>query len=447
MAFVELSNIYAERALFNRRDMYIKKALTLSKRLSDREQLIVQGEYNRSQGLTAKAVEIYKDLLKLYPGDLYGYMSLRDLHLASGELDEALRIHELILEMKPEELNPWCAGVYLALGKYEEALNVLSWYQKHYTPIDVIHQQYAKIYSDHGKFDLALRELDKADSLNPGNFENLLDRGRVYLWAGNLADAESEFQKVMKWPDDTARSYAVWQLWGLYLLQGKIRKAIDVVKYGIEWANKSELKYWESYFRSLMSKALFILGEYNKSLDFAQNMDGKIVNYIELGLLEEAQNETAIFKATMEERSNGKSIGYYFLVQGLIDLKKNKIEEAIELLRQALSLTPPNPETPTTLRAKLHNYLALAYYKADNIGNAIAEYQNLLDLITLKQSDGYIITKGNYELAKIYEEQGEKEKAIEYYEKFLEIWKEADEDLPELIDGKRRLVKLKKQKI
>ena len=30
-------------------------------------------------------------------------------------------------------------------------------------------------------------------------------------------------------------------------------------------------------------------------------------------------------------------------------------------------------------------------------------------------------------------------KAIEQYEKFLEIWKDADEDLPELIDARARL--------
>ncbi len=60
-------------------------------------------------------------------------------------------------------------------------------------------------------------------------------------------------------------------------------------------------------------------------------------------------------------------------------------------------------------------------------------------MVFLKTYDGDIISKSNYELAKIYEEKGEKQKAIEYYEKFLKIWKEADEDLPELIDAKKRL--------
>jgi len=45
-------------------------------------------------------------------------------------------------------------------------------------------------------------------------------------------------------------------------------------------------------------------------------------------------------------------------------------------------------------------------------------------------------------LAKLYEEKGWSSKAIEQYERCVDIWKDADEDLPELIDAKKRLVKL-----
>ena len=46
-------------------------------------------------------------------------------------------------------------------------------------------------------------------------------------------------------------------------------------------------------------------------------------------------------------------------------------------------------------------------------------------------------------LGKILEQKGEKNLAHENYEKFLELWKDADEDLPDLIDAKARLAKLK----
>ncbi len=50
--------------------------------------------------------------------------------------------------------------------------------------------------------------------------------------------------------------------------------------------------------------------------------------------------------------------------------------------------------------------------------------------------------KSFYLLGKIYEQTGNRNLAIKNYTKFLEMWKNADEDLPELIDAKERLKKL-----
>ena len=49
-------------------------------------------------------------------------------------------------------------------------------------------------------------------------------------------------------------------------------------------------------------------------------------------------------------------------------------------------------------------------------------------------------------LGKTYEEKNLNGKAIEQYEKFLDIWKNADEDMPELMDVKARLSRLKEER-
>ena len=51
--------------------------------------------------------------------------------------------------------------------------------------------------------------------------------------------------------------------------------------------------------------------------------------------------------------------------------------------------------------------------------------------------------KSFYLLVRIYESKGKKKLAMQNYEKLLELWKEADEDLPELIDAKARLERLR----
>ena len=48
-------------------------------------------------------------------------------------------------------------------------------------------------------------------------------------------------------------------------------------------------------------------------------------------------------------------------------------------------------------------------------------------------------------LGKIYEEKGWKGKALEHYEKFLDLWKDADPGIPEVEDAKKRVAELKSQ--
>ena len=61
-----------------------------------------------------------------------------------------------------------------------------------------------------------------------------------------------------------------------------------------------------------------------------------------------------------------------------------------------------------------------------------------------RYTQGDVYSRSFYELGMIYEQKGWKGKAIEQYEKFLELWKNADPGLPEVEDAKARLAELKK---
>jgi DNA-binding SARP family transcriptional activator len=50
----------------------------------------------------------------------------------------------------------------------------------------------------------------------------------------------------------------------------------------------------------------------------------------------------------------------------------------------------------------------------------------------------------HYRLAKVYEQNNQSKKAIEQYEKFLGLWKDADPGIAEVEDARKRLSGLKK---
>ena len=53
--------------------------------------------------------------------------------------------------------------------------------------------------------------------------------------------------------------------------------------------------------------------------------------------------------------------------------------------------------------------------------------------------------KHHYKLATVYEKINDLSNAKREYEIFLQIWKDADPDIPEIIDAKKRLATLRIQ--
>ena len=98
--------------------------------------------------------------------------------------------------------------------------------------------------------------------------------------------------------------------------------------------------------------------------------------------------------------------------------------------------------TMFSLYAPLRDVLARAYLQKGQIAEAIAEYERLSSFDPKREDRRLISPEYHYSLAKLYEQAGSNEKAIKEYQKFLRIWKNADPDLPELIDAKIQLAKL-----
>ncbi len=81
-----------------------------------------------------------------------------------------------------------------------------------------------------------------------------------------------------------------------------------------------------------------------------------------------------------------------------------------------------------------------------DLENAVIWYKKIQSLTTAGSINGNALgirPKSYYMLGKIYERQGNAIKAIDHYEKFLNLWKDADQGIAEVEDARERLAELK----
>ena len=120
------------------------------------------------------------------------------------------------------------------------------------------------------------------------------------------------------------------------------------------------------------------------------------------------------------------------------EVGKKQFLEAIEHFEQTIPLLQKNGYyLPFYFEA-----LALAYFKSGDMKRADEQYQKIIALPTVMIEYGDTYAKSFYMLGKIYQGQGEKDKAIEHYRKFLDLWKDAGPGIAEVDDAREGLVGL-----
>ena len=100
------------------------------------------------------------------------------------------------------------------------------------------------------------------------------------------------------------------------------------------------------------------------------------------------------------------------------------------------------PSGPLETDASYIDSLALAYFEAGDLAKAQTEYEHITVLTTGRWNYGDIYAKSFYMLGRIFEQKGDVVKARSNYQRFLDLWKDADPGLPEVDDAKKRLAGL-----
>jgi tetratricopeptide (TPR) repeat protein len=466
MAYLIMSYAYGTLGNYAESERCVQKAYELSERLPARERYLIQGDfYSWSEKTLDKAIEAFNRLLEFYPEDVEGNVMLGNVYLELEQWDKASERYELLIENKEESVWPYdsLVKIYESQGMYDKAIGVCEEYLNNFGDNPLFLESLAGNYLFQGKYDLAQAEADKLFSLAPTgysrfNFYQL--QGNIYHCRGDWSRAEKEYLKLLDSEELWFQYRGRWWLANLYILQGKCKKTQAQIRQNIELANKSGDMYTKSEAHSYLSYLHLLSGSPEKALEECNKawkiaIDNEYLGYqrgalftkgfihLEMKSVEEAERVAEELAEMIEKGLNKKLMRFYYNLAGSIELERKNFDRAIEHLKEALSLSPAGVSPEGNIVTWYRSSLAQAYYESGDLEKSQEAYEGIISLSDSILSRGDIYAKSFYMLGKISEQKGWEGKAIEHYEKFLDLWKDADLGIAEVDDAMERLAGLK----
>jgi len=436
-----------------------QKAMEHKDRLSDRDRLRIEADYYLlSESTYDKAIESYLKILDIYPDSpvrnnlavAYGWI---------GEYQNAVEHLETYIKTYKSDSVLVFSNVFSfarRLGWYDKARETLQYYLNHFPDHPSIHRMLAQTYWEQTKYELALEEIEKAFVLSPTDWYNNRFRGDIYYYMGDLIKAEAEYRMLLQRDERNASYWGLQRLSRVFLIQGKFDESTEYAERALELAEelsnearkRDQISYL-AYMDRITGKPEEALNKYDicwKSAveveDFADQrmaLHQKGVTYLEIGQTSDAQRVTQELKEIIEPSPIKYIMRTYYHLLGMIEIEKKNYAQAIEYFELGLALLRAVSEW----RIIFTESIGWAYYESGDLKKAGEEYERIINNTANRMAFGNVYAKSSYMLGKIHEQQGDTAKAIESYEKFLDLWKDADPGIAEVEDARKRLAGLK----
>jgi serine/threonine protein kinase/Tfp pilus assembly protein PilF len=454
----------------------IEKAMIYARKATEKERLYIEADYAaRIEKDQQKSIRLLKQLISKYPKEKRAYLELSRT-FGCDDIDEAIEVLRMALAIDPnsgEAINE-LGAYYRYQGDFAKALDLFKKYVSVSTaegePIDSL----ANLYFREGRVDEAIAKFKEALSVRPGfvwstmalhyisalkqdyseagrlldqliegmkdyaagAFFARLPKGFLWVWLGSLEKASSELDKVT----DAAERLGNAEMKAMvneimawsYYDRGELELSRNSFKNPEEfYANDYPMYgYWLSGHKTYKAHPSF----FNGLLDLKQ------------GRIDSAKSRLEEMRSLLPKPKIDKDYDFNYL-RGEILLAEGKPQEAISVLEKAPPKILFSISGSTSL--VIYNFpflkdaLARAYEQSGEIDKAIAEYERLTAFYPKSAAPFLIHPKYYYRLAKLYEKKGMKIKARGNFERFLDLWKDADPSQPEVEDARTRLAALK----
>ena len=414
LAYTELAVVYRNTDQWKSAAEMTANAYELRETVSETERLrIIYYYHNFVAGEMDKATETLELWRNTYPNFVVSYVSLSDSYERLGQSEKAIGFAREGLRLDPN---------------------------------------YATIYMNLVESLVSLDRYDEAKETCRQAFERKLDGDYFHLFPYMVAFIENDaaaMEANLRWFAGRDDEYLALDLQaGAAGFQGKWRTAQDFSRRSIDLAGRGNTKEVAAKFAS--EQALRIVfwssgtglpatddpqlktvlkAQTNKALNLEKGQLVVVAVALALAAAGHADEANLLANELTDERPKDNLLNHLWLptIRAAFLLQSEKAKEAIEELEITERLEKAAEFYPQYLRG-------LAYLKLNKAKDAIREFDKILN------NRGEAPLSSVYPLAQLGKARAAKDKAE--YEKFFEMWKDADKDMPALLAAREEFEKL-----
>ena len=416
MAYVGIAVEYSNLGQASLAADNAKKAYELRDRVSDREQYRISAFYFQYvTGEVEKATEAYELWAKSYPRDIVPHGNLGSLYAALGQYDKAIAETEAC-----QRLEPTLPG-YSNLAEY---------------------------YVSVGRLKDARQTIQEAQQRN---FDGFFIRAPLYALAFLSGDT-AEMERQVAW--EAGRPGEEDQMLNIHAdtqtYYGRLDKARDLARRAADSAVRTGAKETAAQWLGFQALREAELGNVTaarqgvtRALALAPGRGVKVLAALALARTGETSQSRTIFEALQKSDPTNTYLKVYWfpVIEASIAMAQQAPDRTIVALEPSVPYElggPPPALTGVMYPAYIRG---LAYLAQKNGPAAAAEFQKFPDHPGNVQNFplGVLAHLG---LARAYALSGDTAKAKTAYQDFLNLWKDADPDIPILKEAKAEYSKL-----
>jgi tetratricopeptide (TPR) repeat protein len=402
MAYFGLGNSYNNAGDVSRGDEYFRKAFALIDRVSEYERALIAASYYESTGELDKVMEAYRLGIADYPRDWAFHNNLAIDYINLGQFEEGLKEGQAAAQLKPNIEPPYrrVLDAYICLGRLDEARKLAERLRVQGIGGARVHQRFLEMAYVEGDQAAVAREIQWFT----GKPEEYLSLG---LQAANLN------------------------------VLGQRRESSKLYKRAAQTALRGGLPDAAAGFDEADARADALSGNCATAHRLGRPA-------VALALCGDTAQAEKLIGETAKLYPNGTLWNAVQLpeVRAAIELHLDQPAKAVELLASASPYERAYPEVP---------YLrGLAYLRLKKGTEAAAEFHKIVDhkgaswgATWLYPNWGLYYSLSTLGLARSSALAGDTAKARQAFEDFFALWKDADKDIPVLMQARKEYAALR----